>query len=198
MRLKDLLAEKRQAMLDQWVDHIIAGYPQETSSFLRSQKDRFNNPVGHTIIEGTGAILDEIAKALSHPGEDAGQAVAGYLDSILRVRAVQGFTASSAVGFVFELKGIIRNVLGPAAQQPGMHDQLAAFDKEVDKLALLSFDIFMKCREKIYELKAGEFERQTYRLLQQARLIKSQEEEKKEEKEKAPGGGKKEEGEVTR
>ncbi|MDA8173946.1 MAG: RsbRD N-terminal domain-containing protein [Nitrospiraceae bacterium] len=194
MKLTDLLAEKRQAVLDRWVEHIIAGYPQETSNFLRSQKDRFSNPVGHAIIEGTGAILDGITQALSHPGQ-AAPAVSGYLDSILRVRAVQGFAASSAVSFIFELKGVARSVLGSAAQGPGMNAELTAFDKEVDRLALLSFDIFMQCREKVLQLKADELERQTFRLLQQARLIKSQEEENKEN---APEGGKKEEGEVTR
>ena len=52
-----------------------------------------------------------------------------------------------------------------------MTEELTAFDSAVDDLALFSFDIYLKCREKIYELKAKEATNMTYRLLQQARLI---------------------------
>jgi hypothetical protein len=34
--------------------------------------------------------------------------VAGALESIVRIRAVQNFSASESVGFVFLLKGILR------------------------------------------------------------------------------------------
>jgi hypothetical protein len=52
-----------------------------------------------------------------------------------------------------------------------MAEELAAFDAAIDDLALFSFDIYMKCREKIYELKANEARSMTFRLLQQAKLI---------------------------
>jgi len=39
-------------------------------------------------------------------------------------------------------------------------------------MALISFDIYMKCREKIYELKTDELRRMTYRLLQKANLVR--------------------------
>ena len=37
-------------------------------------------------------------------------------------------------------------------------------------MALLAFDQFMACREKLYDLKANELRRQTYRLLQRAKI----------------------------
>jgi hypothetical protein len=41
----------------------------------------------------------------------------------------------------------------------------------VDQLALVAFDQFMGCREKLYDLKTNELHRQTYRLLQRAKII---------------------------
>jgi len=38
-------------------------------------------------------------------------------------------------------------------------------------LGLLAFDIFMRCREKLYDIKANEMRHMTFRLLQQANLI---------------------------
>jgi hypothetical protein len=52
-----------------------------------------------------------------------------------------------------------------------LSEELAIFDSAVDDLALFAFDIYMKCREKIYDLKAQEVKNATFRLLQQAKLM---------------------------
>jgi hypothetical protein len=76
------------------------------------------------------------------------------------------------VAFIFQLKKIVRRALGTEIlQQQGMTAELEAFDSAVDDLALYAFDLYMKCREKIYDLKANEARNMTFRLLQQARLI---------------------------
>ena len=43
--------------------------------------------------------------------------------------------------------------------------ELLELESRIDELALLSFNIFMKYREKIYDLKANELKKQTFRLL---------------------------------
>jgi hypothetical protein len=40
------------------------------------------------------------------------------------------------------------------------------FDSRVDALALKTFDLYMNCREKVYELKTNELKRNTSRLMQ--------------------------------
>jgi hypothetical protein len=60
-----------------------------------------------------------------------------------------------------------------------MSEQLSAFDSTIDDLALYAFDIYMKCREKIYELKANEAKNATFRLLQRAKLMEGGGEEQK-------------------
>ncbi len=70
------------------------------------------------------------------------------------------------------LKNVVRQELGSEAlAQQGIAEELVTFESAVDDLALYAFDLYMKCREKIYELKANEARSMTFRLLQQARLI---------------------------
>jgi hypothetical protein len=50
-------------------------------------------------------------------------------------------------------------------------DEMVAFEEQIDQLILLSFDIYVKCRERIYELKTDDVRRMTFRLLRKANLI---------------------------
>jgi hypothetical protein len=166
MDLKNQLIAKKSAILKKWFDAVADTYPDSTSGFLKKQKAQFTNPVGYTLAEGLEGLFDSLLKGIIP------DTVKIFLDSIVRIRAIQEFTASEAVSFIFLLKKIIRQELGnDILQHPGMNDELISFDASIDDLALYSFDIYMNCREKIYELKANEARNMTFRLLQQAKLI---------------------------
>ena len=91
---------------------------------------------------------------------------------MIRIRAVQNFTPSEAVAFIFQLKKIVRHALGSELLlRTGITEELVAFESAVDDLALFSFDLYMQCREGIYEIKAKEATNMTFRLFQQARII---------------------------
>jgi hypothetical protein len=166
MNLKAHLIEKKPAILKKWFDMIAETYPGDTSSFLKKQKAQFTNPVGYTLAEGTAGLFDGLLAGML-PDE-----VSRFLDSIVRIRAIQDFAPSEAVAFIFQLKKVIRQELGnEILLQQGIAGELAAFESVVDDLALFAFDQYMKCREKIYELKANEARSMTFRLLQQAKLI---------------------------
>jgi hypothetical protein len=164
--LKNQLMAKKSAILKKWFDAVADTYPDNTSNFLKKQKAQFTNPVGHTLAEGLEGLFEALLKGVIP------DTVSTFLDSIIRIRAIQEFTPSEAVSFVFLLKKIVRQELGAEnLQQQRLSEELAAFDSSVDDLALYSFDIYMKCREKIYDLKANEARSMTFRLLQQAKLI---------------------------
>ncbi len=171
MVLKDFLLERKSAILSKWFEIILDTYPAETARFLRNQKDLFSNPVGSTIFQGIDGLLDEIIR-----GDIEFQRVVLLLDNIIRVRAIQDFSASQAVAFIFSIKDIIRHEVETKyssnhALPNDILTDLGQLDSNIDRLALMSFDIYMQCREKIYEIKANEVKNMTYRLLQQARLI---------------------------
>jgi hypothetical protein len=97
--------------------------------------------------------------------------VYSYLNDIIRIKAVQDFTPSQAVSFLPLLKKVVRDELGSDIQRQHFSEELAAFESQIDNLALLSFDIYMKCREKIFELRVNEIKTMTFRLLKRANLI---------------------------
>ena len=166
INLKNQLLEKKTAILKKWFDAVADTYPDNTSSFLKKKKAQFTNPVGYNLAEGLEGLFEALLQGVIL------DKVSAFLDSIIRIRSIQEFTPSEAVAFVFQLKKIVRQELGSdVLQQQRMIEELAAFDAAIDDLALFSFDIYMKCREKIYELKANEARSMTFRLLQQAKLI---------------------------
>jgi hypothetical protein len=166
MSLKIHLLEKKPSILKKWFDAVADTYPENTSGFLKKQKAQFTNPVGYTLAEGLDGLFEALLRGIIP------ETVKTALDGIIRIRAIQEFSPSEAVAFIFRLKKITRQELGAEVLiLPGMTDELAAFDSAIDDLALFAFDIYMKCREKIYELKAKEATNMTFRLLQQARII---------------------------
>lgn len=165
MRLKGLLSDKKSAILSRWFDAIIDTYPPDTSQFLKKQKNQFANPVGSTILHGIENILDGLLKGLDK------DEISPFLDNIIRIRAVQDFTPPKALSFIFLLKKIVRAEIAKEISDNKLSEELLEFESEIDNLALISFDIYMQCREKLYEIKANEVKRLTFRLLQQANLL---------------------------
>jgi RsbT co-antagonist protein rsbRD N-terminal domain len=155
----------KTSILDRWFDAALEMYPAGTSSYLKDQKDRFANPVGQTIAQGLGGLLDEL---LEMPGSER---TSHFLENIMKVKAVQEFSPSQAISFIFLLKKVIRETIGKKVEDRPMFDEMLAFESRIDSLALLAFDIYMRCREKIFEIRANEVRNRTFRLLEQARLI---------------------------
>jgi hypothetical protein len=166
MKLGDLLTQKRPAILAKWLRLIVDTYPAETSRFLRREKDRFANPVGYAISSGIEILYDQVTHEM-----DA-EKVSSSLDGIIRIKAVQDFSPSEAISFLFHLKRLVREELDAEIRENLIsREELFAFESNIDSLALLSFDIFLKCREKIYELKANQARHSTFKLLERANLM---------------------------
>lgn len=147
MGLNEALAAKRETVLDRWFQAVLATYPADTARFLSGGADPFANPVGHTVREGLGRLYDRFAAGV--PDAELSAAI----DGIVRIRAVQEFSPSAAVGFVYTLRGILREELADAALD---RPSLAALEAGVDRLALVAFDVYMQCREKIFEIRVRE------------------------------------------
>lgn len=165
MKLNVLLSEKRASIQKRWFEEVVKTYPEESARFLQRQKNQFANPVGYAISEGLKEIFSTLLNGLNI------ETVSQSLDNIIRVRAVQDFTPSEAVGFIFLLKKVLREELKEEIHDRGLAEELSALYLRLDELALLSFDIYMKCRERLYEIKANELRSQTFRLLEMANLI---------------------------
>jgi hypothetical protein len=167
MRLQELLAQKKTAIIDEWFNLVAETYPADTAGFIKRQKDPFSNPVGGTTKKGLAGIVDELL------GEMNPSQIDSFIDPIIRIRAVQDFTPSRAVSFVFSLKNIIREYLTKGDFNDHMIlDELSQIDQKIDLVGLIAFDIYMKCREKIFQIKANEEKNRTFSAFERAGLIK--------------------------
>ncbi len=171
MRLNTLLAQRKTAILKKWFAATVETYPSDTVKFLKSQKDPFANPVGRTIYQGLAALFDELLKETDH------NVMQSLLDSIIRIRAVQNFSPSQATSFIFFLKNVIRDNIKEEDLQGQLFRELLLFESKIDELSLIAFNLYMNCREKIYELKANEMKNRTFRAFERAGLVREMPEE---------------------
>jgi hypothetical protein len=140
--------DSRSAVADQWLARTLGSYPSLTSHYLLEEKDPFRNPVGRALREALPALVEELLG-----GMDPARITAA-LDQVIRMRAVQDFSASQAVGFVFDLRDILRRE-SPAELTPEV-------DARIDRMALAAFDVFVKCREKMDRIRVEEARRSVY------------------------------------
>jgi RsbT co-antagonist protein rsbRD N-terminal domain len=166
MSLPKQLARKKAAITKKWVELVINSYPAETARFLQRQSDPFANPVGQTTKHGLQSLIDILLGDLS-PDQ-----VEGALDPIIRIRAIQDFTPGRAVRFVFDLKHIIRAVCADDIGDAQGIREIVALEKQIDEMGFTAFDIYMRCREKIYDLKANEIKDRTFKAFARAGLVK--------------------------
>jgi hypothetical protein len=147
MGLDEVLAAKRGTVLDRWFEAVLATYPADTARFLAGGADPFANPVGHTVREGLGRLYDRLI------AEAPAAELSAAIDGIVRIRAVQEFSPAAAVGFVYTLKRILREELAGSGVDPAGQ---ATLEDGVDRMALTAFDVYMQCREKIFEIRVRE------------------------------------------
>jgi hypothetical protein len=165
MELAALLEQNRETILEKWFALIAGSYPKVTSEFLAKQNDQFRNPVGHAISQSIGPIYDQVVSTM-----DAGE-ILGSLDGVIRIRSVQDLTPSEAVAFVFQLKTVIREVLDGEARSREKWDDLREIESRIDRVALLAFEKYTECREKLHEVRNNEIKSRTMRLLERADVL---------------------------
>lgn len=171
MKLKDLLQKNKTAIAERWLDRSLETYVSRTAVFFKQKKDPFANPVGRALRSGTKSIVDELLEAESPLGPESAHRLCAHLEDVIKIRSVQDLNPSQAVSFVFSLKQAIREVLEEELRDPGLASELTTFETQIDQLALFAFDIYVKSREQLYELRVNEIKRTGYRLLKKADLI---------------------------
>jgi hypothetical protein len=150
LMIQDLLKENKATILERWFHLILESYPANTAAMMRKDKNQFTNPVGSTL----SREIDVLFKNLCAGSQD--ETCQSSLDSILKIRSVQDFSPSKAVGFIFLLKKAIGETLKNEVCKGSVMDEWLEFQSRIDDLALQAFDIYMDCREKICEIRINQ------------------------------------------
>ena len=147
---------------------ILESYPTDVSKFLKQEKDRFANPVGYTISQETETLYDELLHGMN------ADKLTACLDNIIRIRSVQDLYPSQAIAFAFLLKKAIREEVAGEIAERQAFEELLRFESRIDDVVLLALDIYMKCREKVHQIRVNEVNNEkemALRLLERASTI---------------------------
>ncbi len=176
--LQKLIQQEKATILKQWFDLAMQAYDPNTAKFLKNQKDQFANPVGNNSLKGLQGLLDQLLEDFDR------KKVFIHLDPIIRIRAAQAFTPSQATAFVLSLKTVLRETLGKKLNDSQMAGELLDFESKIDQLCLMAFDVYMQCKEKIYQISANETRNRTFRAFERAGLIAEESENRLPQKKK--------------
>lgn len=163
--LEKILALKKSVIIKKWFDLTAQTYAPDTAEFLKNKTDQFANPVGGTMLTGLKGLLDQLIHDMDP------ETIASHLDPIIRIRAVQNFSPAQATAFILSLKKVLRENLTKELRDRSIAAELPAFESKIDQLCLMAFDIYMQCREKIYQISANETRNRTFRAFERAGLI---------------------------
>jgi len=150
MALEDILVKKKTAVVKRWFELIAQTHSDGGASMVKN-KDRFSNPVGHITSTAIDVLYEELLQ-----GKTDSERVFMSLEDILKIRAVQDFSPSQAVAFVFLLKKALRAELKGEINRIADFEELSRIDSDIDELASYAFDVYMDCREKIHKVRVNE------------------------------------------
>lgn len=166
LSLVELLKANKSGLIKKWINEALDVYPSESAKFMRNKRDRFHNPVGSNLSEALDELFDQLLVGLER------EKAAPLVDRCVRIRAIQDMPAAAAVGFIFSLKHFMREALAKEIKErPSLLVELFVIENQVDALALIAFDVYMKCREQIYHLKAEEVKRLYYQAIRRSDIF---------------------------
>ncbi|MDI6812534.1 MAG: RsbRD N-terminal domain-containing protein [Desulfitobacteriaceae bacterium] len=144
-----LLKEKEERILARWQSVLLGSYPESAARFFQNKDARFTNPVAYALEAGLHEVWNGLLEGKTP------QELAQALDPLLRLRATQELSPSQAVGFILKLKGILQEEMSIGQSAPEAA-ALFSLEERIDALALLAFDVYVRCREQIFELRVRE------------------------------------------
>jgi hypothetical protein len=164
MMMKSFIKINRNEILRRWREHVMSSYSSQGAAFMERERDRFANPVGASINDVTSHMLESLI-------EETDQSVYQEpLESFIKIRAVQEYTASQAVGFVFMLKNAIKETPGfEATFKEASEEQFTVLNR-IDRMALDAFDCYAACREKLCDIAMNEFKRRNHKIMERLGL----------------------------
>lgn len=166
MQLVNMLEQKKSDIVKEWFLQTAGTYPADAARFIKNHGDKFANPVGSLTHQSLEAVFDELVKGMDR------ETIVSFLDPVIRVRAIQSFSPAKSVSFIYSLKGVIRSVLKSELKKQDHSLELIEFEDRIDELSLIAFDLYVQCREKIFEIKATEEKKRTLSAFERAGLIR--------------------------
>ncbi len=164
--LKEILINNKKSILKCWFNKILDTYPSDSFKLFSRTKDQFANPVGFTINEGIEELYEELLNEMDQ------EKICSTLEKVIKIRAIQDFPPSQAVGIILFLKEAINEELKEESIDRNLQKEVQSFFSRIDVMVLIAFDIYMTCINQINEIRVDGIKRRTSRFLKENDIIK--------------------------
>ena len=148
MDLAEAFRNYRDKIVEKWVEYTLSTY--QASGFFTKEPDIFANPVGGNIREALKKLFPLLVK-----GVDVKEMILP-LEQMMRIRSIQEFSPSQAVAPLNAVKHIVREILTADKERCHLVAELYDFEFAVDLAVLTAFDVYMQCRERLYQTRIRE------------------------------------------
>jgi len=162
MMIFDILRQRREIILGEWQQSALDFFAAGAFKPARKKADQFSNPLVYTISAALETIFDELTNGVRTVKTDEA------LEDVIKIRSLQSDKPSTALAFLFSFKKTIADQLKNLKNEEIKNDETENIFSALDDLILTAFDIFMRCREKIYEIRSNEIKRRSYKLWERA------------------------------
>jgi hypothetical protein len=163
MTFREQLLLRKEAIAGHWLDRTARAHPSD-GLLLGRQRDPFANPVGHALSEAVHALLEGLLEQVGP------EQLRARLEPILKIRSIQNLPASEAVAFLFLLKDVVQAECAQLRQDSTLLLELIELMAQIDRLALIAFDVYTHWRERVQEVQLNEIRRRVSELMSQQGL----------------------------
>ncbi|MFH1049528.1 MAG: RsbRD N-terminal domain-containing protein [bacterium] len=159
MEIINYLQENRNALIAKWQQAIIDTYPEGAGKFLSVNKNQFGNPIGFTLNQELPKIYDELTGKMDNAILNLS------IESIIKLRAVQDFSPSEAVGFINLLKNIVVDETQAMMTKKSFIDSYFTFEKNIEIANGIAFEKYLEMKLKLSEIKINEVRKRNQRMV---------------------------------
>lgn len=160
MKLKNILARSKKAILEKWNEAIVNSYPEESRQFIRKSSKQFTNPLGYNLAKHSEAIFDALVADFDVVK------IGVSLEELTKIAAVGDSTPSESLRFLYELKVAVREIFLENMEEVGDYEELFEFEDEIDRMFGMAFDFYVASREKLFRIRANEVRASAFTLIE--------------------------------
>ncbi len=163
--MESLIKQNRAEIVQAWIEAALNAFPADSAKFFSTKNDPFANPVGTTVTKGLNQLIDALIE------NRKASEIAPLLDPIVQVFCVQEFSPSKSVAFAFLLKNVLREKLAGELQNPRAQADFINFETRIDRMACLAFDVYVKYRMRIADIRVNEVKNQVATLYRKSTIF---------------------------
>jgi len=160
----------RAAIVQQWLDLATRDTRPQVARTPTGPRDQFDDPCGHLARACVEAMVDALDNGVNRCILDP------PMEGFVKILALQERSPSEALAFVFSIRPVLRQELGLEPTCPEWHELVA----RVDSIALVAFDIYMRCREKVYSARFNQIQRLHHVMVGRAGVLEGKKQEQEE------------------